>query len=305
LNATAEGARDDAGPGAILDGLIEWLNTDLMSLGGAPVTPGKILLAIVVIAAAVPLANAVRRLVERRMAPTAVTSDAVQLIARVVFYAIVGVAAMTAIGILGVPLTAFAFVSGAIAIGVGFGAQNINTNFISGWILMGERPIRIGDFVELQDARGTVEQIHNRYTRIRRVDGVHMLVPNSWILENTVINWTLVDRKIRTAVAVGVEYGAPVQRVHDLMLAAVAGRGGVLAEPAPRVYFEDFGDNALMFEAVFWCEAASEKDARGLRSEIRFAIDAAFAAESIVIAFPQRDVHIDGTLRLERGRSER
>jgi small-conductance mechanosensitive channel len=71
------------------------------------------------------------------------------------------------------------------------------------------------------------------------------------------------------------------------------------------VYFEDFGDNALMFEAVFWCEAASEKDARGLRSEIRFAIDAAFAAESIVIAFPQRDVHIDGTLRLERGRSER
>jgi small-conductance mechanosensitive channel len=305
LNATAEGARDDAGPGAILDGLIEWLNTDLMSLGGAPVTPGKILLAIVVIAAAVPLANAVRRLVERRMAPTAVTSDAVQLIARVVFYAIVGVAAMTAIGILGVPLTAFAFVSGAIAIGVGFGAQNIINNFISGWILMGERPIRIGDFVELQDARGTVEQIHNRYTRIRRVDGVHMLVPNSWILENTVINWTLVDRKIRTAVAVGVEYGAPVQRVHDLMLAAVAGRGGVLAEPAPRVYFEDFGDNALMFEAVFWCEAASEKDARGLRSEIRFAIDAAFAAESIVIAFPQRDVHIDGTLRLERGRSER
>jgi small-conductance mechanosensitive channel len=305
LNATAEGARDDAGPGAILDGLIEWLNTDLMSLGGAPVTPGKILLAIVVIAAAVPLANAVRRLVERRMAPTAVTSDAVQLIARVVFYAIVGVAAMTAIGILGVPLTAFAFVSGAIAIGVGFGAQNIINNFISGWILMGERPIRIGDFVELQDARGTVEQIHNRYTRIRRVDGVHMLVPNSWILENTVINWTLVDRKIRTAVAVGVEYGAPVQRVHDLMLAAVAGRGGVLAEPAPRVYFEDFGDNALMFEAVFWCEAASEKDARGLRSEIRFAIDAAFAAESIVIAFPQRDVHIDGKLRLERGRSER
>jgi small-conductance mechanosensitive channel len=226
--------------------------------------------------------------------------DVQQLIQRLLFYSLMVLVVLTALAILRIPITAFAFVSGAIAIGVGFGAQNIINNFISGWILMGERPIRIGDFIEIGEAKGRVEAINNRSTRIRRVDGVHMLVPNSTLLESTVTNWTLVDDRIRGTVTVGVEYGSPVKLVHDVMEEVCNTHEAILDDPAPRVFFDDFGDNALMFEASFWVRAGSELAVRGVRSDLRFAIEAAFREHGIVVAFPQRDVHLDGTLVLDR-----
>lgn len=221
---------------------------------------------------------------------------------RLYFVLMAALLVFTLLAWLNVPLTAFAFVSGALAIGVGFGAQNILNNFISGWILIWERPIRVGDFLELDDVRGTVETINTRSTRIRRVDGVHLLVPNSHLLENTVVNWTLVDRQVRTFVRVGVTYGAPVRQVAELMQQAAEETEGVLATPLPNVIFEDFGDNALVFDLYFWVDAFGERDLRMVRSEIRFEIDRLFREAGIVIAFPQRDVHMDGTLTLKRSR---
>ena len=144
-------------------------------------------------------------------------ADVVQFSRRAFFIAMLVLLAFILLDLLNLPLTAFAFVSGAIAIGVGFGAQNIINNFISGWILMWERPIRIGDLLELGQERGRVEAINTRYTRIRRVDGVHLLIPNSALLENTVVNWTLIDRNVRTFVQVGVQYGSPVTQVRELI----------------------------------------------------------------------------------------
>jgi small-conductance mechanosensitive channel len=190
-------------------------------------------------------------------------------------------------------LTAFAFATGAIAIGVGFGAQNIINNFISGWILMAERPIRIGDFIEFDAWQGTVERVGNRSTRIRRIDGVHLLVPNSHLLERTVVNWTLVDQEIRTVVRVGVEYGSPVRQVSNLILQAVTDQAQVKNTPAPGIVFEDFGDNSLVFDAYFWCDVSGEKVLREIRSDVRFRISDLFAENGIVVAFPQRDVHLD------------
>jgi len=194
---------------------------------------------------------------------------------------------------LSIPLTAFAFISGAVAIGVGFGAQNIINNFISGWILMTERPIRIDDFIEIEDMHGIVEGIGNRSTRIRRTDGVHLLVPNSKLLETTVINWTLIDNSIRSMVRVGVAYGSPVGKVRDLILQAVTEQPQVKPDPNASVIFEDFGDNALVFDAYFWRDAKSERDMRNVRSTIRFRIAELFEQHGIVVAFPQRDVHLD------------
>lgn len=208
--------------------------------------------------------------------------------------------ALIILAILRVPLTAFAFVSGALAIGVGFGAQNILNNFISGWILMWERPIRIGDFLEIADVKGTVETINTRSTRIRRVDGVHMLIPNSHLLENMVVNWTLIDRLVRCIVRVGVSYGSPVREVERLIYKAAEEHEFVLEEPPPLVIFEEFGDNALNFDLYFWMEAGGEKDLRMIKSDLRFAIDDLFRQNEIVIAFPQRDVHLDGHLRISR-----
>ena len=208
------------------------------------------------------------------------------------------VLAMLVLDLLQVPLSAFAFVSGAIAIGVGFGAQNIINNFISGWILMWERPIRIGDFLEIGDAKGVVETINTRSTRIRRTDGVHMLVPNSQLLENMVVNWTLIDNRTRSIVRVGVAYGSPVRKVEELILRATDDHPDTLDDPKPVVVFEDFGDNALIFDSYFWIDAVGERDLRKVRSEVRFAISDLFDEAGIVIAFPQRDVHLDGKLEL-------
>jgi len=203
---------------------------------------------------------------------------------------------MFTLSLLRIPLTAFTFISGAIAIGVGFGAQNIINNFISGWILMWERPIRIGDFLEIGDVRGTVETINTRSTRVRRTDGVHMLIPNSHLLENTVVNWTLVDRLARAIVRVGIAYGSPTKKAAELIEQAADEHPDIHDDPEPMVVFEDFGDNSLVFDLYFWIDTFGEKDLRVIRSDVRFRIEELFKENNIVIAFPQRDIHVDGEL---------
>lgn len=278
----------------------DWLGVTLFTVGNARLTLGQLLLAVVVVLGGLFVSRQLEKLVVGRLRHINLGPDVLQLVRRLLFYGLMAVVVLTALSILGIPLTAFAFVSGAIAIGVGFGAQNIINNFISGWILMGERPIRIGDFIEIGDARGRVEAINNRSTRIRRVDGVHMLVPNSTLLESTVVNWTLVDQRIRTNVSVGVAYGSPVERVRDLILEVCGDHDGILDSPEPEVFFDEFGDNALIFEAYFWVQAGSELVARRTRSDVRFALERVFGEHHVVVAFPQRDVHLNGTLVLDR-----
>ena len=235
----------------------------------------------------------------RRLAKTDLRPDVVHILKRIAFFTILILVFITALGLLGIPLTAFAFATGALAIGIGFGAQNIINNFISGWILMAERPIRINDFIEIDSFHGVVENIGTRSTRIRRTDGVHLLVPNSALLERTVVNWTLVDREVRTTIRVGVEYGSPVRKVADLILQAVTEQAEVKTEPHPSVVFEDFGDNSLVFDTYFWCDVGGEKFLREIRSAIRFRICDMFEANDIIVAFPQRDVHLDTKNALE------
>lgn len=235
----------------------------------------------------------------RRLEKTKMRRDVIHILKRIVFFSILVLLVITALGLLGIPLTAFAFATGALAIGIGFGAQNIINNFISGWILMAERPIRIDDFIEIDAWQGTVEQVGNRSTRIRRTDGVHLLVPNSQLLERTVVNWTLVDQSIRSIVRVGVEYGSPVRRVSELITQAVTEQRQVKETPAPSVVFEDFGDNSLVFDAYFWCDVTGERLLREIRSDIRYRVCELFAENNIVVAFPQRDVHLDTRDALE------
>jgi len=272
----------------------EILGFPVVTLGEQTITAGQILLILVIIVGGYLLARGVERLLVRRLSARAVNPDLVHLIRRIYIVTVLAVLGITILDLLNVPLAAFAFISGAVAIGVGFGAQNIINNFISGWILLWERPIRIGDFLEIGETKGTVEAINTRSTRIRRVDGVHLLIPNSQLLENMVVNWTLVDRLTRTMVRVGVAYGSPVRLVADLIEQAVKEQEHVLDNPKPLVIFDDFGDNALMFDAYFWVYATGDKDLRKIRSDIRFRIDDSFREQDITIAFPQRDVHIDG-----------
>ena len=276
-----------------------WNLTLATSPSGQSITVGEVLLVVALVIVGYYGSRFLVYLLGRRLKKAEVQADVIHVIKRVIFVVFLVVVALTALSLLGIPLTAFAFATGAIAIGVGFGAQNIINNFISGWILMAERPIRINDFIEIDDTQGVVEAVGTRSTRIRRTDGVHLLVPNSQLLERTVVNWTLIDREIRTTVRVGVAYGSPVRLVADLIMQAVTEHDLIKTKPAPSVVFEDFGDNALIFDTYFWSDVGGEKFLRDIRSDVRFRITQLFAEHDIVVAFPQRDVHIDTSKPLE------
>jgi len=277
-----------------------FLETILITISGHEITVAQVLIIPLVILIGYLFLGWLIRFTVNTMLARGVNADVVQMVRRALFVTGLIILVITALDLLNVPLTAFAFVSGAVAIGFGFGAQNIINNFISGWILMWERPIRIDDFIEVGETTGTVEEINTRSTRIRRVDGVHLLVPNSQLLEQTVVNWTLVDKLLRCIVRVGVVYGADVDKVKELLLKVANDHPMVLDDPEPVVYFEDFGDNALIFDAYFWVHSQGEKSGRKIRSEFRFEVNRLFNENGLVIAFPQRDIHLDGTLTIAK-----
>jgi small-conductance mechanosensitive channel len=281
-----------------IDQIKDVLNYEFFSVAGHSMTVGGVLFIPAMALIGFWATKYLVRFLTTKLTKRNADPNIIHLVRRLLYAIAISIIAITVLDIINVPITAFAFLSGAIAIGFGFGAQNIINNFISGWILMWEKPIRIGDFLEVENAKGVVEEINTRSTRFRRTDGVHMLIPNSKLLENTIVNWTLVDKLMRTSVKIGVAYGSPAKQVAKLILQAVEEQDSVLSNPPPQVIFEDFGDNALIFEVNFWIQSNVEGGLRMAKSNVRFRLDELLAANKIVIAYPQRDVHIDGSLKL-------
>ncbi len=211
------------------------------------------------------------------------------------FYALFLVVLVVAFNQFHISLTQFSVVSGALAVGIGFGSQNLIGNFISGIILLIERPVNQGDVIEVDGRRVTVERLGPRSTIVRTLDNTHVIVPNSRLLEQPVINWTLSDEVVRQQIKLGVAYGSPTRHVAELLQRTLVGVASVRKEPQPLVKFADFGESALLFEVYFW---ASLKDRLDTENELRHRIAEVFAAEKIVMAFPQRDVHLATTTPL-------
>ena len=203
--------------------------------------------------------------------------------------------AIASLMVVHIPLTVFAFMGGAVAIGAGFGMQNLLKNLISGLMLLLERPFRPGDLVEVAGVRGRITDIGVRSSHIRDANGIETLIPNSTFIEEQVTNWTLTSQSVRITVKVGVAYGSPVQQVSDILLEAAARHGLIQDKPAPQVLFEDFGSDALIFGLYVWVELTPEVDWRLVASDLRYIINKKFAAENIAIAFPQRDVRLELT----------
>jgi potassium-dependent mechanosensitive channel len=192
-----------------------------------------------------------------------------------------------------IPLTVFAFMGGAMAIGAGFGMQNLLKNLISGLMLLLERPFRPGDLVEVGGIRGRIIDIGMRSSHIRDGNGIETLIPNSTFIEEKVTNWTLSNQSVRIAVKIGVAYGSPVQEVTDILREAAERHGLIEDKPPPLILFEDFGSDALIFGLYVWLELSPEVDWRVVASDLRYIINKKFAARGISMAFPQRDVHLD------------
>ncbi|MCU0735379.1 MAG: mechanosensitive ion channel [Methylotetracoccus sp.] len=198
-----------------------------------------------------------------------------------------------------IPLTVFAFLGGALAIGVGFGTQTLLKNLISGVMVLVERKIKVGDIVEVDGIVGTVTEVDIRSSTVRGFDGVETMIPNAGFLEQKVSNWTYSSRTLRRRVKVGVSYGSPVRRSAEILLECTGRHGLVMKEPKPFVWLEDFGDNAIVFGLYFWVELAPNVNSFQVMSDLRFMIVEAFGKAGISIAFPQRDVHFDAVRPLK------
>jgi potassium-dependent mechanosensitive channel len=243
----------------------------------------------------------VRRLERTLVARFKAEPAAARIVRRWLQVILVAVLFVLALDLVKIPLTVFAFLGGALAIGFGFGAQVLIKNFISGVMLLIERPIKVGDIVQIGDIVGTVTNISIRSSTIRTADGIETLIPNSVFVESNVTNWTYSSPRVRRSVKVGVAYGSDTRKVGDTLLAVAERHGQVLKDPAPRVIFEDFGSDGLAFSLEYWIDYAKGADSRLIGSDLRFMIEKALAEAGIGIPFPQRDVHVDasGPLRVE------
>lgn len=273
---------------------------ELFKIDEQPLTPRKIGIALIILAVGLALTRVVRGLLRRALhARPHIDPNASATVERLVHYSMIVAVVLFALNTVNIPLTVFTFFGGALAIGVGFGAQNLINNFISGLILMAERPIKIGDIVEIDGQRGRIAEIGARCSRLSLFTGIDILVPNSSFLEKNVINWTHADTKIRTSLSVGVAYGSNTREVTRLLVKALDDHGKVLKHPEPVVLFTDFGDNALVFESQFWIDVRLEVDGRAVCSDLRHMIERSFREAGIVIAYPQRDIHLDTTKPFE------
>ncbi len=274
------------------DTVMGFLNTELWQGEGYSVTVSKLIIAIAVFLSSFFLSswgsNWIKRRMIYRFKANITAANGVQ---RIVFYILWVAFALIALNIVQIPLTAFAFMGGAFAVGIGFGMQNIFNNLISGFIVIFSRPFKVNDIVDVMGVQGTVEDIGSRSTTIKTWDGFDVILPNRYFLENSVTNWTKSDLKKREILKVGVSYDADSRKVEKILLDVVKGHSQVLKNPAPFVIFKNFGDNSLDFEIYYWIELRTSSGMK-VSSDMRHHIMAIFEREGISIPYPQRDIHI-------------
>jgi potassium efflux system protein len=222
---------------------------------------------------------------------TSISAGARYTISTLLNYLIIGIGIIAGLSALGLQWSQLQWLIAALGVGIGFGLQEIVANFISGLIILFERPIRVGDIVTIGDKDGTVTRIRIRATTIRDWDGKELLVPNKEFITGRLLNWTLSDSQTRVVIYVGIAYGSDVEQALKLLHDAVIEHPRTLEDPPPLIVFENFGDNALELSARCFLESLDGR--LQVMTELRLAINKAFNEAGIVIAFPQRDVHLD------------
>lgn len=278
---------------SVFDPVIKVLSYRLISVDGKPITIGKILLSVLFLTLGVYLTkvfmNILREKVLDRLIENRAATHAIQ---NITFYIIVIFMCLLALQVANIPITIFMGIGGAFAIAAGLGAQNIANNFISGLILLIERPVKIGDFIIVGNIYGRVEDIGMRSTKVNSIENKHLIIPNSKLVESNVDNWTHNSRRVKSEIKVGVQYGSDVELVRRLLVESIKESTQTLKSREPMVFFDNFGDSSLEMSIVFDIKVNSLLDERKIKSDIRFTIDKKFKEANIVISFPQRDVHL-------------
>lgn len=278
----------------------DWVSQAMsgFAVGGRTISPRNILVALAVFVVFYILVRLLQRFLDHKVLPNTRLDIGVRTAVRAgVGYLGITVAALIAITAAGFDLSNLAIIAGALSVGIGFGLQAIVNNFVSGIILLVERPIKVGDWVIAGGNEGIVKRISVRSTEIETFNLASVIVPNSELIANTVTNWTHKDLRARVEVPVGVSYASDPDQVHEILLSLASDHAQVLKFPEPFVIFKGFGDSSLNFELR--CYVGRATDMITVASDLRYAIVHAFRAGEIEIPFPQQDLHLRDLDRLE------
>ncbi|MGK7911040.1 MAG: mechanosensitive ion channel domain-containing protein [Synechococcus sp.] len=254
-----------------------------------------LVLASFIFTAARRLSNGIKQRLLSRLIEDVGSRESVSIVLK---YLMTALGVLIALPLIGIDLGSLAIATGAVGLGIGIGLQNLSRNFMSGIVMLFERPIQVGDFVDVDGLQGTIEHINLRATIVRTLDSLDVIVPNSRFMEENVVSWSYRDSRCRLHIPVGVAYGSDTETVKYALLKVAADQPRVLKSPAPQVFFKGFGDSALNFDLMVW--TLRPADQFKLISDLNFAIDAEFRTEDIELPFPQRDINIRTTAVVEQ-----
>ncbi|WP_414529106.1 mechanosensitive ion channel family protein [Nodularia chucula] len=271
--------------------LVQTLTSPIFTLGASQYSIIYLFFLLGLMLGLMIVAGAVTNILRSRILQfTGIDRGAQEAIAVITKYTIIIVGSIVLLQVGGLDLSSLTILASALGVGIGFGFQDIAKNFGSGVILLFERPIQVGDFVQVGDTEGTVERIGGRSTLLRTLDEISIIVPNSRFLEDKVVNWSYQNPVSRLRIPVGVAYGSDINLVKKALLEAVESQAGVLANPVPNILFIGFGDSSLNFVLMVWTSTPSRQYL--IKSNVYFRIEELFRKYQIKIPFPQRDLHV-------------
>ena len=273
--------------------VMEWARAILhgLTIGSVTISLVDIATAVLVFLVIIAVTRMLQRSLADRMLPkTRLDIGVRNSITMATGYVGIAIAAAAAVGVVGLDLSNLAIIAGALSVGIGFGLQNIVNNFVSGLILLVERPVKVGDWVVIGTNEGYIRRISVRATEIETFDRQSVIIPNSELIASSVANWTHKNRLCRIIIDVGVAYGSDTEKVRDILLECAAKDTHVIKNPAPVVIFQNFGNSSLDFQLR--CFLSDVDYFLSTKSDLRFAIDKAFREQGIEIPFPQRDLHV-------------
>lgn len=284
-----------------LDPIFNLLNYRIFTLGEAQITPLNIIYLLLLTGLLFYLSNRLKNvLVERILGKTHLDIGARVAIGTIMRYVVLLVGFLIILQTVGINLTTLNVLAGAVGIGVGFGLQNIASNFISGLIILFERPVKVGDRIEVGNVNGRVTGIGARSTTVKTNDNITIIVPNSKFIAENVTNWSFENSIVRFRVPVGVAYDSDIKFVKKLLLEVANENSDVLKEPKSAVRLMKFGSNSIDLELWVWTKEKLQRKT-ALISDLNFAIWEKFSANDIEIPFPQTDLHIrSGRLKLKK-----
>jgi small-conductance mechanosensitive channel len=278
-----------------------WIDKPFLVIGGTQVSTVKLLEFILAVLIVIVVSRAFAAVLGSRvLSRTSMDRGLQYAISRLTYYVLLIVGLLIALQTSGIEVGSLTVILGALGVGVGFGLQTFVNNAVSGLILLIERPIKVGDWIEVSGVGGRVMRIGARSTTITSSDNIAMIIPNSELVIQRVINWSHGDPTVRFRIPIGVAYGSNMHEVRGALLEVAASHPGVLRDPAPEVFFSGFGESTLDLELAVWTRDMVYRPIK-FRSDLYFAIDEACRRRAVTIPFPQRDLHIkNGEVRLAR-----